>query len=198
MSYVFSGLMVVLSFSLAFADDPVNGCRVKEDSFKLNASILNNAGCIITRSGKDGREFLMVNVDKANNDKGWGFAGGKPSNSKTDGKLNEDGTPKSPTTYAFTKSVNFNYVEPAVCTASREAREELGFEVIVGDLIVNQPKFAAFHCYPTDPSALEKAIVAEDKQEIKGIGWFTAAQAREEGFMRFAENLEILDLVEAN
>lgn len=199
MSKIIASFIVVLTLSLAYADDPLHGCRVKEDSFKANAALLNNAGCIITRVNKDGaKEYLMVNVDKSANDKGWGFAGGKPSSSKNDGKLNDDGSPKSPTTYAFTKAVNFSYVEPAVCTAARETREELGIEVIVGDLIVNQSKFAAFHCTPTDPKDLEKAIVAEDKQEVKGIGWFTAEKAKEEGFMRFKENIEILDLVEAN
>ena len=191
------GLIVLLSVSLANASEPVGGCRVKTESFQANSLLVNNAGCVITRTNTDAvTEYLMVRVDKSVKDKGWGFPGGRPSSSKNDTKKNDDCAFRYPTANKIPGNVGFEYVEPAVCTASREAREELGFEVVIGDLILNQEKFATFHCYATQPEALTGVITAQDKVEIKEIGWFTREQASVEGFLRFADNLDIIDLVE--
>src|SRR5690606_27235086 len=142
------------------AADPVNACRVKADLPASAWSKVNNAGCVIAKEENGIKKFFMVYVDKGENDKGWGFPGGKPATRKNDAKLDDNGTPKSIATAAIANQVEFDYIEPAPCTAARETREEMGQEVIVGDIIVEQKYFIAFECFLAD------STTEQDTQEI--------------------------------
>ena len=129
----FTILMFFYSLN-ADAIAPVNACRVKKETLEKHSLLVNNAGCVITKTENETVSFLMVLNNNSKSDRGWAFPGGKTVNLKNDSKEKSKlKIPKKPT-----------YAEPAVCTASRETREEIGSEVIVEDLVEIQKYFIDF------------------------------------------------------
>ena len=184
-------LTALLSFfvwNTLYAADPIGACRVKEDMPSALWKKTNNAGCVITKTENHKTKFLLVAVDKAGGDRGWGFPGGGNASKAKDAKIDKvTGKPKHKATAKIASSVDFDYTEPAPCTASREAREEIGQEVIVGDLLAEEKHFLAFECFLT---GLEAEL---DKEEIKGMGWFGVEEMKREGFLRFKSNAAIAE-----
>lgn len=189
--------LILLAAASAWAGDPSAACRVKKETFELHGAKLNNAGCVIARDNNGVTEFLLVYVNKTTaekKDEGWGLPGGGAASRAEDAKQEKDGRYKSPGTYAISTQVSYDYVEPAVCTASRETREELGFEVIVGDLVMEEAKFLAFECTPNQHQYLRIQASPQDQQEVKvQPRWFTAEEAKKDGVLRFKTNAAIID-----
>lgn len=181
---------IICFAAVTYAGDPQGGCRVKTDSLEQNAHILNNAGCLISRTNEKTTELLMLYVDKGPDEKGWVFPGGKPTSKKNDGKM-KNGVPKSKAMKKIADSIEYDYVEPAVCTASRETKEEVGFDVVVGDLIHLGKYFAAFECLPTLPEHLE-GISTRDAEEVKNIKWVSMKDV-EDGLHLLYQNKEIFE-----
>lgn len=180
---------IFLSYS--WAGDPIGACRVKSSTLlKLNNGNVrsNNAGCLIHKKEKGENYFLMVYVDKGADDKGWGFPGGGPSSKKEDSKVKE-GRAKSPARLAISQSVDYDYVEPVACTASRETFEETGLEVVVGDLISSSKYFVAFEC-DVVVGDLDK-LQAVDTKEVKKLQWKPFGDFLKKDFLRFDSNIEI-------
>ena len=166
----------------------------KKQTIKHHGTIVTDAGCVIEMSKGKERKYLLVYVDKGEDNKGWGFPGGSQASKAEDLEVDEDtGSPVSEKTTAIANTVEFDYSEPAICTAARETREETGSEVIIGDLISTAPYFTAFRCTFINPSAAEKSLVPEDQGEVLNIGWFTVEEMKEDGFLRFDNNLDIIE-----
>ena len=179
---------------LALSSAPTNACRAKLETIEQHGTIVSDAGCVIEMSKGKERKYLLVYVDKGEGKKGWGFPAGSQASRTEDLEVDEDtGSPTSVKTTAIAKTVEFDYSEPAICTAARETREETGSEVIIGDLISTSPKFTAFRCTFTNPMAAEQSLVPEDQGEVLQIGWFSVEQMQEDGFFRFPDNLDIIE-----
>lgn len=157
---VFSGIFFP---AFIFASSPVDGCRVKTTVLQKHGALVNSAGCVVTRSVNGHLEFLQVLVNKGPGARGWGFPGGHSATRAQDLKSDD--------TKAFASSVSFDYAEPAVCTAARETREEVGLEVIVGEPIDISDKFIAFECSAADVKKLQGVLLTKDEGEIKDIRW---------------------------
>ncbi|OGQ33483.1 MAG: hypothetical protein A3F16_08800 [Deltaproteobacteria bacterium RIFCSPHIGHO2_12_FULL_43_9] len=169
---------VLFSFQ-ANATAPINACRVNTETIQKYGTLISNAGCVISKNENGKISFLMVLNDNGPNDNGWAFPGGKPSTNAND--LKEKGSLLQPS--------SLQYEEPAVCTASREAREETGSEVIVGDLVDKQDKFIAFNCYLLQP---DKVSNKGNPEEIKEIKWISFDEIKwNKVKLRFQSNLSI-------
>jgi len=178
--------------SHSFAAEPVGGCRVKADTLQRYGSFVSSSGCLITRINHGIREYLLVYVEKGD-DRGWGFPGGKSASREHDSKIDsKTGEPKSESLYQVSQTTHFDYAEPAVCTASRESREEIGSDVIVGDLIDRSKYFTVFHCILAESSMPRGSLTPNDTHEVQGIGWYSRQQMQKKNFLRFESNLDIV------
>jgi 8-oxo-dGTP pyrophosphatase MutT (NUDIX family) len=178
------GLLVLLFAGPSLkAMDASFSCRVKTDVIQAHASLMNNAGCLISRTTDRAEEVLLVRGPEQ-----FGallaFPGGTPAKKSAD--------EKEKTNRRFAKSVEFDYHEPSVCTAARETKEETGFDVIVGDLLDRSEYFNLFRC-----QIVAGGRAGIDELEISEVAWHRVAslisrhEAGEKVF-RFESNYEIL------
>ena len=144
---------------------PVVGFQAKE--IGIVGALHKNAGCIINRKGKTGEnEFLMVaSIEEGK--KLWSMPGGKSASLK-----NEIKSAKQKKT--FTPS----YEEPAACTASREAFEETGNEVIVEKLIENTKYFAVFQCSFYNPEKVTLSKTFDPDNDIVDLDWHSLSELK--------------------
>lgn len=176
----FISFVILFCSSAVFAVPPSSACRVTKESIQKYGTLINNAGCVITKEEEGKLKFLMVYNDNGKKDRGWAFPGGTHVSPKSDKAEN----------YSINVPENYSYDEPAICTASREAREELGSEVIIGDLVLQQEKFIAFSCYLLHP---EKVSNRDNSEEIKAIKWLSLSDIVNQVVpMRFQSNIDIV------
>lgn len=181
--------------SPVFALDFVSGCRVKADTLAKHGSLVHNGTCVITREAAGEVQFLLGYAGHSKK-VGWGFPGGKSLTKDFDSALDpKTGKPFSPESFEAAKRIPHDYAEPAFCTAARETKEEMGVDVVVGDLLASNVQVAAFRCHALFPDQLKEPLHSHDPLEIQQVGWFSLREMRAPGFLRFATDLPIAELL---
>jgi len=179
-------VFTVIAPALSWAADPGFSCRVKSDVLKDYSSLINNAGCLITRNqGKDIEAMFVRST--ARDGGGLAFPGGGPATKTND--------LKHETTRGLASGVGFDYAEPAVCTAARETKEETGLNVIVADVFDISDYFILFHCKLL-PTQIDRTAIHRD--EVEGVEWHSVAKVLREfkktpGILRFESNAPLLE-----